>query len=278
MLPASWFMSARAFHRTHVFLTRLTNAPILILITLFERMRQYARTSNLSERIQRALPKRMQEVSIFMSGAHADIEAVFDYSPDAKLLAAAAAQDEWATTGDEDGMASAISRVTGMGSPTALREVGPDDTDEEDAQEDEDRVGNLPRINTLDQRKQTDGILSSSPVRTRTIGPTITFDSSSRRASHPPGPVPPPPRLKEVQKDGEKETHQSPLQRLYAGRNNTLDTTMSRAGGFDAAPPSWVLELNATLRAIEGRQRHLESILAGGADSEGSEGDNRAHE
>jgi hypothetical protein len=59
----------------------------------------------------------MQEVSLFMSGAHGDIEAVFDYAPDAKLLANAAAQDAAYDEDSRDGMglSSSISLAAGTG-------------------------------------------------------------------------------------------------------------------------------------------------------------------
>lgn len=64
-----------------------TNAPVLLLITLFERARHFLELRpHLFDTLQRALPKQMQNVSIFMSGAHGDVYAVFDYAPDTVLL------------------------------------------------------------------------------------------------------------------------------------------------------------------------------------------------
>jgi hypothetical protein len=68
----------------------------------------------------------MQEVSLFMSGAHGDIEAVFDYAPDAKLLADAAAQDAAYDEDSRDGMglSSSISLAAGTGGVGGVGGVG----------------------------------------------------------------------------------------------------------------------------------------------------------
>ena len=53
------------------------------MITIFERIRRYlSLRPALTESFQRALPKKIQDISLFMSGAHGDIYAVFDYAVD----------------------------------------------------------------------------------------------------------------------------------------------------------------------------------------------------
>jgi hypothetical protein len=200
-----------------------------------------------------------------MSGAHADIEAVFDYAPDAKLLAAAAKADDY---DDEDAGQSGYSERTGQ----SVRS-GDSDIEESGSETDDDseQARPLPIIARDTVDSPPDGILSVSPQRTKTLNTQITFDSHSpdRRRSLPAvttgtGEIPAPRRGTEGQ---------SVLQRLYGipPPNPTLDSTVAgtRGSTWDANPPSWVLELNATLRAIEERQRHLEQIL-GGARSPGT--------
>lgn len=197
-----------------------------------------------------------------MSGAHADIEAVFDYAPDAKLLAAAAKADEDDWNDDEAGQSGVTDRSHSFRSrvDSDIEESG----DEDDGSE---SVEPLPIIARDTVTSPPDGILSVSPQQTRTLATQITFDSRSpdRRRSLPAttGDVPLP--------RGRTGEGQSVLQRLYGNANPTIDSTATgtRGGGWDAHPPSWVLELNATLRGIEARQKHLEQIL-GGARSPGT--------
>jgi len=196
-----------------------------------------------------------------MSGAHADIEAVFDYAPDAKLLAAAAKADEDDWNDDEAGQSGVTERSHSFRSrvDSDIEEESSDDTDNDD--DGHSAVGPLPIIARDTVTSPPDGILSISPQRTRTLGTNITFDSRSpdRRRSLPAttGDVPLP--------RGRAGDGQSVLQRLYGNAVATLDSnaTGTRGGGWDANPPSWVLELNATLRGIEERQKHLEQILGG---------------
>lgn len=234
----------------------------MLLITLFEQLRHFTRTGNYAERIQRALPKRVQEVSLLVGGAHGDIEAVFDYAPDTKLLAAAARADEWHD--DDTAGQSGITDRSGSGLG-GLRGEEHEDSDIEATDSDEaDSVGALPIIarDHASPEVPTGGILSSSPQQTRA---QITFEQSDtdtgRRRSYPPtgpGSVPGPKRK-------ERQNSSSVLQRLY-GHATTQESAGARSGGWDATPPSWVLELNATLRGIEERQRHLEQILGGAKD------------
>lgn len=218
----------------------------------------------MAERIQRALPKRMQEISLLLSGAHADIEAVFDYSPDAKLLAADRAVDEWEGAdeqeeGDQPRETVSMERsspttkardVVGIshasGVAGMIRGMGESDGGEEieaDEQEFGSNRGSLPASRSI-----TQGILSTSPStsRARTSG-HLTFEPGKS--------VPSVPRRK--MSTGERDKDPSPLEKLYARENTFAQGT----GGMGDTVPSWILELNATLRGIETRQRKIESVL-----------------
>jgi hypothetical protein len=236
----------------------------LLSITIFERLRHFTRTGNYPERIQRALPKRVQEGSIMLS------EAVFDYAPDAKLLAAAAKADDWNDHDDEAGQSGIADRTETNQSNRRSSRAGFDSDIEESDNENEtdnESVGAIPVIARDTINSPPDGILSSSPQRTKTLNTQITFDSHSpdRRRSLPTNDL-----NLSASVPGPKQSGQSVLQRLYgSGNANTAESVGTRGTGWDANPPSWVLELNATLRGIEERQRHLEQIL-GGARSPGT--------
>jgi hypothetical protein len=246
----------------------------------------------------------MQEISLLMSGAHADIEAVFDYSPDAKLLAADRAVDEWAGADEHEEGANdeavdtdaqhtqspssvgpigsspnqnrdhggniGISRASGVAG--MIRGLGDADGREE-IEADEEEYGSVGGSIPISKgvpiaRIATEGILATSPsnlrARTSAIGQHLTFEPGK---SVPSGTVPPPKRRTSA---GERDRDQSPLERLYA-RDNNFDMTTRPAPGAGMATsvggaggdsvPSWMLELNATLRGIEMRQRKIETIL-----------------
>jgi hypothetical protein len=203
-----------------------------------------------------------------MSGAHADIEAVFDYAPDLKLLAAAAKadDDDW---NNDDGGHSGITDRTGHAQSLRSRVDSESESDiEERSDGGTESVGVLPIIarDTIGSPPPPDGILTSSPQRTRTLNTQITFERSpDRRRSLPGtmGDVPGPKRSGLGPGAGTSVEGQSVLQRLYGHQTQESNATGTRGGGWDANPPSWVLELNATLRGIEERQRHLEQILGG---------------
>lgn len=203
-----------------------------------------------------------------MSGAHADIEAVFDYAPDAKLLAEAAKADDWNDHDDEAGQSGVTDRTDTNPSQThrGRSRAGVDsDIEESENETNNESDGAIPVIARDTVDSPPEGILSSSPQHTKTLNTQITFEHSpDRRRSLPNNNLSasvPGPRQRESQ---------SVLQRLYGNGNaNTTESAGTRGTTWDANPPSWVLELNATLRGIEERQRHLEQIL-GGARSPGT--------
>ncbi|KAF8906298.1 hypothetical protein CPB84DRAFT_1726501 [Gymnopilus junonius] len=87
MLPASYILSPRWFHKVNVFMIRLTSFPILVVISLYERQSKRAGTltfydtvSNVAERIIDTLPRSLKRMTFFegLAGADADIDAVFE--------------------------------------------------------------------------------------------------------------------------------------------------------------------------------------------------------
>lgn len=74
------------------------------MITIFERTRRYlSLRPALTETFQRALPKKIQDISLFMSGAHGDLYAVFDYAIDTLHEDKLRGDDaRWSEQGDAD--------------------------------------------------------------------------------------------------------------------------------------------------------------------------------
>ncbi|KAF9530419.1 hypothetical protein CPB83DRAFT_850884 [Crepidotus variabilis] len=87
LLPSSYVLSPRWFHKLNVFLIRLTSFPVLLSISLYERQLKRAGTVNfydtvihVAEKVFDTLPRSLKRMTLFegLAGAEADIHAVFD--------------------------------------------------------------------------------------------------------------------------------------------------------------------------------------------------------
>ncbi|KAI0305818.1 hypothetical protein B0F90DRAFT_1923547 [Multifurca ochricompacta] len=88
LLPASYVLTPRWFHKVNVFMIRLTNFPILITIAFYERQAKKTGTIGVgetlmvtTERFIETLPrniKRWTFLENFMSGVGSDIDAIFE--------------------------------------------------------------------------------------------------------------------------------------------------------------------------------------------------------
>ncbi|KAI0084442.1 hypothetical protein BDY19DRAFT_987498 [Irpex rosettiformis] len=87
MLPASYILNPRWFHKVNVFMIRLTSFPILLLIALYERQAKrtgaltfYETVSAAAEKVFDTLPRGLKRLSLFegLAGADADIDAIFE--------------------------------------------------------------------------------------------------------------------------------------------------------------------------------------------------------
>jgi len=88
LLPASYTLTPRWFHKVNVFLIRLTNFPILITIAFYER--QAKKTGSIgvgetliatTERFIETLPRNMRRLTMlenFLPGGGSDIDAIFE--------------------------------------------------------------------------------------------------------------------------------------------------------------------------------------------------------
>ncbi|KAI9456933.1 hypothetical protein HD554DRAFT_2317452 [Boletus coccyginus] len=87
LLPASYVLSPRWFHKVNVFLIRVTNFPILLVIAWYERQAKktaslgfYETISSVFEKVIEALPRQLKRMSLFegLAGSDADIDVIFD--------------------------------------------------------------------------------------------------------------------------------------------------------------------------------------------------------
>ncbi|KAJ7577063.1 hypothetical protein C8J56DRAFT_870326 [Mycena floridula] len=87
MLPMSYVLSPRWFHKVNVFMIRLTSFPILLLIALYERQSKRSGTIGFYETIGAAiekiydtLPRQVKRFGFFegLAGSGGDIDAIFE--------------------------------------------------------------------------------------------------------------------------------------------------------------------------------------------------------
>ncbi|KAJ7180666.1 hypothetical protein C8R46DRAFT_1070191 [Mycena filopes] len=81
MLPASYVLSPRWFHKVNVFMIRTTSFPVLLMISLYERQAKKNGTTNIyetltvvTERMLETLPRRFK----LLSSSDSDIDTVFE--------------------------------------------------------------------------------------------------------------------------------------------------------------------------------------------------------
>ncbi|KAI0057252.1 hypothetical protein BV25DRAFT_1920347 [Artomyces pyxidatus] len=87
MLPASYILTPRWFHKVNVFMIRVTNFPILLVIAFYERQAKKTGTRGVhdtltatGERFYESLPRQLKRMTFFdsfMAGGGADIDAIF---------------------------------------------------------------------------------------------------------------------------------------------------------------------------------------------------------
>ncbi|OSD02921.1 hypothetical protein PYCCODRAFT_1388954 [Trametes coccinea BRFM310] len=87
MLPASYVLTPRWFHKVNVFMIRLTSFPILLAIAWYERQAKrtgsytfYETVSAAAEKIFDTLPRHLKRLTLFegLTGPDADIDAIFE--------------------------------------------------------------------------------------------------------------------------------------------------------------------------------------------------------
>ncbi|CCM01811.1 uncharacterized protein FIBRA_03879 [Fibroporia radiculosa] len=87
MLPASYLLSPRWFHKVNVFMIRLTSFPLLLLIAWYERQAKrsgaftfYETISSVMDKALDTLPRTLKRMSFFegLSGPDADIDVIFE--------------------------------------------------------------------------------------------------------------------------------------------------------------------------------------------------------
>ncbi|KAJ7504347.1 receptor-activated Ca2+-permeable cation channel [Mycena galericulata] len=107
MLPASYILSPRWFHKVNVFMIRTTSFPILLTVSLYERQAKKNGTTNIyetflvaMEKMLEALPRRFRPFNFLegLAGSDSDIDTVFEIEDE--VMESALATDDTGTNGD----------------------------------------------------------------------------------------------------------------------------------------------------------------------------------
>lgn len=81
LLPMKWILSPRWFHKVNITAVRILNAPILLLVSLYERRYLWKRSSSYSP------PRKHTWLTMWERfGAHGDLQAVFDTEPPQSVI------------------------------------------------------------------------------------------------------------------------------------------------------------------------------------------------
>jgi len=91
LYPSSYILTPRWFHKVNVFLIRLSNFPVLLLIAWYERQSKrsgsvgfYDTVSSVIESVFESLPRSIRRLSLFdgLAGSAAGIDLIFDIEED----------------------------------------------------------------------------------------------------------------------------------------------------------------------------------------------------
>jgi hypothetical protein len=247
----------------------------------------------LFENLQRALPNTVQNISLFMGGAHGDVYAVFDYAPDTVLLTKSRGEDaEYEEEEEEEETESAFTRWPTVSIAESPRVANDNDSAIESSDTDETpadptvpaprgRPGaahrqsiGFPRVNTTG----ADSILSTSPsnrkgrLATDAKAPRLHFDDSVRPFETSP--------VGSADSESEQQQNKSMLQQIYPDPPVTQNMSATASGhvgggrrqslaldlGMDwderaQQQPYWAKNLGETLKRLEERQERIEGML-----------------
>ncbi|KAF9223997.1 hypothetical protein BS17DRAFT_808316 [Gyrodon lividus] len=134
LLPSSYVLSPRWFHKVNVFLIRATNFPILLMIAWYERQAKqngsvgfYDTISSVLEKIADALPRSVKRMSLFegLAGSGANIDVIFDIEDDMENALDTEDYGELLPIQPSNGLQRRISRKSGHPSRSSLRPARP---------------------------------------------------------------------------------------------------------------------------------------------------------
>ncbi|KAF9482552.1 hypothetical protein BDN70DRAFT_874905 [Pholiota conissans] len=125
LLPVSYILSPRWFHKFNVFLIRLTSFPILIGISFYERQSKIAGTltfydtvAHMAEKVFDTLPRSLKRMTIFegLAGAEADIDVIFELEEESALDTTGETNDDISIQNGRQPSHSSMRRLSGASS------------------------------------------------------------------------------------------------------------------------------------------------------------------
>ncbi|KAJ3852022.1 hypothetical protein EV368DRAFT_82940 [Lentinula lateritia] len=126
MLPLSYILTPRWFHKVNVFMIRIMNLPALLVIALYERQAKHNGTTGfyetlivVTERAYDSLPRQLKRLSIFegLAGSDSDIDAIFEIEEELDTSALDTRDDIELGPGDKPPLSPSVSTSSKMNSP-----------------------------------------------------------------------------------------------------------------------------------------------------------------
>ncbi|KAJ4466152.1 hypothetical protein C8J55DRAFT_527523 [Lentinula edodes] len=126
MLPLSYILTPRWFHKVNVFMIRIMNLPALLVIALYERQAKHNGTTGfyetlivVTERAYDSLPRQLKRLSIFegLAGSDSDIDAIFEIEEELDTSALDTRDDVELGPGDKPPLSPSVSTSSKPNSP-----------------------------------------------------------------------------------------------------------------------------------------------------------------
>ncbi|KAH7870618.1 uncharacterized protein C8R40DRAFT_634001 [Lentinula edodes] len=126
MLPLSYILTPRWFHKVNVFMIRIMNLPALLVIALYERQAKHNGTTGfyetlivVTERAYDSLPRQLKRLSIFegLAGSDSDIDAIFEIEEEVDTSALDTRDDVELGPSDKPPLSPSVSTSSKPNSP-----------------------------------------------------------------------------------------------------------------------------------------------------------------
>ncbi|KAJ3926134.1 MAG: hypothetical protein NXY57DRAFT_1029947 [Lentinula lateritia] len=217
MLPLSYILTPRWFHKVNVFMIRIMNLPALLVIALYERQAKHNGTTGfyetlivVTERAYDSLPRQLKRLSIFegLAGSDSDIDAIFEIEEELDTSALDTRDDVELGPSDKPPLSPSVSTSSKPNSPPPSP-----------SKRRTSNSSNRRTSNSLQQRR-TSNSSQNRPFANQnhlTPGGGPSSSSQDQLGGSQPHPIPPRTRLNSIMSRGMEaaQSFTSPLAQIY---------------------------------------------------------------
>ncbi|KAJ3881622.1 hypothetical protein F5051DRAFT_396490 [Lentinula edodes] len=217
MLPLSYILTPRWFHKVNVFMIRIMNLPALLVIALYERQAKHNGTTGfyetlivVTERAYDSLPRQLKRLSIFegLAGSDSDIDAIFEIEEELDTSALDTRDDVELGPSDKPPLSPSVSTSSKPNSPPPSP-----------SKRRTSNSSNRRTSNSLQQRR-TSNSSQNRPFANQTHltpGGGPSSSSQDQLGGSQPHPIPPRTRVNSIMSRGMEaaQSFTSPLAQIY---------------------------------------------------------------